>query len=79
MTTPRGFAADATVPQDELAKRIDRECGWPAIVKPNSAGSSVGFSILHAPDDLKAAYGRSGQPGVRPRGSCSRSSFPGAR
>jgi D-alanine-D-alanine ligase len=55
VTTPRGFAADATIPQDELAKRIDRECGWPAIVKPNSAGSSVGFSILHAPDDLKAA------------------------
>jgi D-alanine-D-alanine ligase len=53
--TPRGFAADATTPLDELAARIARECRWPAIVKPNSAGSSVGFSLLPGPDDLKAA------------------------
>lgn len=53
--TPRGFAADAGTPLDELASRITRECRWPAIVKPNSAGSSVGFSILRGPDDLEAA------------------------
>jgi D-alanine--D-alanine ligase len=53
--TPQGFAADTTTPLEELSTRIGRECGWPAIVKPNSAGSSVGFSVLYAPDDLKAA------------------------
>ena len=53
--TPRGFAADATTPVDELAARIGRECGWPAIVKPNSAGSSVGFSILHSAADIARA------------------------
>ena len=53
--TPRGFAADATLPVDEIAAAIARECGYPAIAKPNSAGSSVGFSVIHAPDDVKAA------------------------
>ena len=53
--TPRGFAADATEAVDTLATRIGTECGWPAIVKPNGAGSSVGFSILKSPGDLPAA------------------------
>jgi len=53
--TPQGFAADATTPVEELVARIGRECRWPAIVKPNSAGSSVGFSVLHGPEDVKAA------------------------
>ncbi len=53
--TPAGFAADATTPHDELVQRIERECRWPAIVKPNSAGSSVGFAILHGPQDVKVA------------------------
>jgi len=53
--TPRGFAADATAPLDDIAARVARECGWPAIVKPNGQGSSVGFSILQGPGDLKAA------------------------
>jgi D-alanine-D-alanine ligase len=52
---PRGFVADAATPHDELVKRIERECGWPAIVKPNSAGSSVGFAILHGAADVRAA------------------------
>ena len=52
---PRGFFADVATPHDELVTRIGRDCGWPAIVKPNSAGSSVGFSVLHAPGDVRAA------------------------
>jgi len=53
--TPRGFAADATLPAEEISATITRECGYPAIAKPNSAGSSVGFSLIHAPDDVKPA------------------------
>lgn len=53
--TPRGFACDATWPADEIAARVERECRWPAIVKPNSAGSSVGFAILHQPADVREA------------------------
>jgi D-alanine-D-alanine ligase len=53
--TPRGFAADSIAPSDEISARIGRECGWPAIVKPNGAGSSVGFAVLHTAADLPAA------------------------
>jgi D-alanine-D-alanine ligase len=53
--TPRGFAADASLPVEELTARIGRECGYPAIAKPNSAGSSVGFSIIHDASEVKAA------------------------
>lgn len=53
--TPRGFAADAGESAETLATRITAECGWPAIVKPNSAGSSVGFSILKSPADIPDA------------------------
>jgi D-alanine-D-alanine ligase len=56
--TPRGFAAEAGTPAEELAARISRECGWPAIVKPNSQGSSVGFSILNGPDEVAEAVAR---------------------
>jgi D-alanine-D-alanine ligase len=56
--TPRGFAADAATPAGELAQRIGAECGWPAIVKPNGAGSSVGFSILHGPEEIDDAVAR---------------------
>lgn len=58
--TPRGFAADASAPLDDIAARVARECRWPAIVKPNSQGSSVGFSILRGPEDLKVAVSNAG-------------------
>lgn len=31
---------------DELARRIEGELGWPAVIKPNREGSSVGLAIL---------------------------------
>lgn len=55
---PRGFAADARTPRDTLLATIETDCGWPAIVKPNSAGSSVGFSILRSPADVDEAVKR---------------------
>jgi D-alanine-D-alanine ligase len=58
--TPRGFAADASEAVDALAERIGSTCGWPAIVKPNSAGSSVGFAILKSAADLPAAVAQAG-------------------
>jgi D-alanine-D-alanine ligase len=34
---------------------VDREIGWPAIVKPSKQGSTVGLTIVRAPGDLDAA------------------------
>ena len=45
---------DAGGPAD-LAARVDRELGWPVVVKPNRDGSSVGVSILDGPEGLDAA------------------------
>lgn len=63
--TPHGFACDATVPADEIAARIERECRWPAIVKPNAAGSSVGFAILRQPADVRDAVAEAGRYDTR--------------
>jgi D-alanine-D-alanine ligase len=51
----RDLVADVTLPVDEVAAAVARECGYPAIAKPNSAGSSVGFSVIRAPEEVKAA------------------------
>lgn len=58
--TPRGFACPTDTPQAELVRRVAAECGWPAVVKPNAQGSSVGVSIVHAPDDLAGAVENAG-------------------
>jgi len=41
----------APVTADDVAEKI----GWPAIVKPNKQGSTVGLTIVRAPDELTAA------------------------
>ena len=42
---------------DDLAKKVDRELGWPCFVKPVCAGSSVGASKALDFPALKAALG----------------------
>lgn len=44
--TPAGFVAKANESIASLQARVDAECGWPAVVKPNSQGSSVGVHIV---------------------------------
>ncbi len=53
--TPAGFGVAATTPLPELTRRIAKECGWPAVVKPNSQGSSVGVGIVTGPEQLPTA------------------------
>ena len=47
--TPRWLMAPAT------ADAVDTEIGWPAIVKPNKQGSTVGLTIARQAADLPAA------------------------
>lgn len=37
------------------ADEVDRELGWPVVVKPSKQGSTVGLSVVQAPDQLDAA------------------------
>ena len=37
------------------ADEVEREIGWPAIVKPSKQGSTVGLTIVREPDALQAA------------------------
>jgi D-alanine-D-alanine ligase len=55
--TPPGFVAPSNEDLTTLQERIDAECGWPVVVKPNSQGSSVGVHILPDAGDLAAAVG----------------------
>jgi D-alanine-D-alanine ligase len=56
--TPQGFGAPADTPLPELTERVEAECGYPAVVKPNGQGSSVGVSIVRAANELAAAVSR---------------------
>jgi len=47
--TPDWLMAPAT------AEQVAREIGWPAVVKPNKQGSTVGLSIVREPEALGAA------------------------
>ncbi len=40
---------------DELARRVDDALGFPAVVKPNADGSSVGVAVVADADELAAA------------------------
>jgi D-alanine-D-alanine ligase len=56
--TPQGFGAAANTPFPELAERVEAECGYPAVVKPNAQGSSVGVSIVRSESELAGAVSR---------------------
>jgi D-alanine-D-alanine ligase len=53
--TPAGFVVPSNADLPTLQERIDAECGWPVVVKPNSQGSSVGVHIVSQVGDLAAA------------------------
>ncbi|MBD3178726.1 MAG: D-alanine--D-alanine ligase [Candidatus Latescibacteria bacterium] len=40
---------------DQLEKKVTAQMGFPVVVKPNSQGSSVGFSFVEHPEDLPEA------------------------
>ncbi len=47
MAPPRGTRMDAG--------EVERRVGWPAVVKPSRQGSTVGLSIVQAPEELGGA------------------------
>jgi len=53
--TPAGFVAPSDTDLATLQERIDRECGFPVVVKPNAQGSSVGVHIVPEAGELAAA------------------------
>jgi D-alanine-D-alanine ligase len=36
-------------------KRVERDFGWPVVVKPSKQGSTVGLTVVKQPDDYEAA------------------------
>jgi len=50
-----GFLAPTGSPVAEVERRINTEVGWPAIVKPNAQGSTIGVTKLDNADGLAAA------------------------
>jgi len=52
------FERGRTDRNDALRARIDDEIGYPLVVKPNSQGSSVGFSFVKKPRELEGAIAR---------------------
>jgi D-alanine-D-alanine ligase len=51
---PHGRAIDA----ERVERMVDESFGFPAVVKPNNQGSSVGFSFLPGPEGLADALRR---------------------
>jgi D-alanine-D-alanine ligase len=40
---------------DEVLKKINKEYGYPCVIKPNDQGSTVGLTIVNEKDDLQSA------------------------
>jgi D-alanine-D-alanine ligase len=54
--TPKWFAFNnSEISADEVAERIENEISFPAIIKPNDQGSTVGLSICRNRNDVKQA------------------------
>jgi D-alanine-D-alanine ligase len=52
---PKGVAVRHLFDMDSLAKQVEREIGYPAVVKPNRQGSTIGLSIAKSAAELPAA------------------------
>jgi len=52
---PKGIAVQHLFDMDSLAKQVEREIGYPAVVKPNRQGSTIGLSIAKSAAELPAA------------------------
>lgn len=66
LAVPPGYLVEVPAPRladpayaTELARRLEADPGWPAVIKPNREGSSVGLAILESREEALAAL-----PGV---------------
>lgn len=54
--TPRWFSIDKnSVGIEAVTKKIEKEFGFPAVIKPNDQGSTVGLTVCKDPADVKPA------------------------
>lgn len=54
--TPKWFSfRNSEMTFDDVVSKIEKEIGYPAIIKPNDQGSTVGLSICSNRDDIKNA------------------------
>ena len=54
--TPKWFSfRNSEMTFDDVVSKIESEIGYPAIIKPNDQGSTVGLSICRNKDDIKNA------------------------
>lgn len=54
--TPKWFSfRNDEITSEDVIKKIETEIGYPAIIKPNDQGSTVGLSICRKRDDVKNA------------------------
>ena len=58
--TPKWFSiADKSADVNALKRMIEKEFGFPAVIKPNDQGSTVGLTVCRKPDEIKNALGLS--------------------
>lgn len=54
--TPKWFSfTNSEMTFDDVVSRIETEIGYPAIIKPNDQGSTIGLSICRKKEDIKNA------------------------
>lgn len=58
MLVPEFFETDETGKADEISDLITQLFGFPAIIKPNEGGSTLGLSLVQNEGEVKAALGK---------------------
>lgn len=54
--TPKWFSFNnSEMSSEEVSNKIEKELGYPAIIKPNDQGSTVGLSVCRNSDDVRKA------------------------
>ena len=52
---PKGVTVERHFDMEALVRQVEREIGYPAVVKPNRQGSTIGLSIAGSASELPAA------------------------
>jgi D-alanine-D-alanine ligase len=52
-------------PEELDASRVEREVGWPCVVKPVDQGSTIGLTVVKKPERLKEAIDSAARVGTR--------------
>lgn len=55
INTPRWLVAEANSDANEVSEKIEKEFGYPCVIKPNDQGSTVGLTICKSKAEVDAA------------------------